>query len=121
MNQRSGLSSRINHLTNEIGDLAFNNYRTYADAGRTAEHCKEMVSFISFVVSLTLHLFQFSNIHNNINEVKVKMPKLVETVQGFSERTKTFHKEYDVLTSVIDRNNLLWKIIDMPKVRALRN
>jgi hypothetical protein len=41
--QRTGLSSRIGHLSNEISDLAFNNYRTYADAGRTAEHCKKMV------------------------------------------------------------------------------
>lgn len=41
--QRTSNRSRILQLQNEISNLAFNNYRTYADVGRTAEHCKEMV------------------------------------------------------------------------------
>jgi hypothetical protein len=98
--QRTGLSSRIGHLSNEISDLAFNNYRTYADAGRTAEHCKKM----------------FSNIHSNVTSIKENMPELTSGIKTFAEKTKEFHKEYDNVATVNNRENLLWKILDMPKI-----
>uniref|UniRef100_A0AC34F0D9 Conserved oligomeric Golgi complex subunit 8 n=1 Tax=Panagrolaimus sp. ES5 TaxID=591445 RepID=A0AC34F0D9_9BILA len=96
--QRTGLSSRIGHLSNEISDLAFNNYRTYADAGRTAEHCKKMVSFVTYCC------------------IKENMPELTSGIKTFAEKTKEFHKEYDNVATVNNRENLLWKILDMPKI-----
>jgi hypothetical protein len=42
----ASLTSKINHLSNKISDLAFSNYRTYANAGRTAEQAIEMASLL---------------------------------------------------------------------------
>ncbi|VDN29931.1 unnamed protein product [Cylicostephanus goldi] len=40
--ERSLISNDLKSLQDQIGDLAFNNYRTYADAGRTTQHCTEI-------------------------------------------------------------------------------
>ena len=37
-------------------------------------------------------------------------------IKTFSDKTKEFHKEYDNTAAVNNRENLLWKILDMPKV-----
>uniref|UniRef100_A0A7E4VI28 Conserved oligomeric Golgi complex subunit 8 n=1 Tax=Panagrellus redivivus TaxID=6233 RepID=A0A7E4VI28_PANRE len=100
LSQRSGLNARITHLGNEISDLAFNNYRTYADAGRTAEHCKEM----------------FSNVHKAITSVRDGMPELNEAIKDFGDANKAFHKDYESTTAVTDPNNPIWKILNMPKM-----
>lgn len=42
--ERSLIANDLKSLQDQIGDLAFNNYRTYADAGRTTQHCTEIVS-----------------------------------------------------------------------------
>lgn len=44
------------------------------------------------------------------------MPELTSGIKTFAEKTKEFHKEYDNVATVNNRENLLWKILDMPKV-----
>lgn len=42
--ERALISNELKSLQDQIGDLAFNNYRTYADAGRTTQDCTKIVS-----------------------------------------------------------------------------
>uniref|UniRef100_A0AC35F816 Conserved oligomeric Golgi complex subunit 8 n=1 Tax=Panagrolaimus sp. PS1159 TaxID=55785 RepID=A0AC35F816_9BILA len=95
-----GLTLRINHLNNEVTTLAFNNYRTYADAGRATEQCKTM----------------FSDVHDNVKRVKESLPEVSASIKEYSDGIKEFHKEYNNVSAVINHDNLLWKIMDMSKM-----
>jgi hypothetical protein len=41
--EREKINTKNFHIQNELSDLAFHNYRTYVDVGKTAEYCKDKV------------------------------------------------------------------------------
>uniref|UniRef100_A0A1I8AD69 Conserved oligomeric Golgi complex subunit 8 n=1 Tax=Steinernema glaseri TaxID=37863 RepID=A0A1I8AD69_9BILA len=98
--ERSGLSSHILHLQNEIGDLAFNNYRTYADVGRTAELCKEM----------------FSDMSETMSELKDEVPDLVQNIKQFYSESKKGAAELSTLQKATSSSNPLWDLFTLPNM-----
>ncbi|KAK0399754.1 hypothetical protein QR680_003198 [Steinernema hermaphroditum] len=98
--ERSGLSSRILHLQNEIGDLAFNNYRTYADVGRTAELCKEM----------------FADMSETMSELKEEVPDLVQSIKHFYTDSKKGATELAILQKSTATTNPLWDLFTLPNI-----
>ncbi|KAI1702427.1 dor1-like family domain-containing protein [Ditylenchus destructor] len=98
--QRSGLSSRIDHLQNEVSNLAFNNYRTYADVGRTAEHCKEM----------------FTEMNHFMGQVKKQFPGLVDAMEKFHTTSSTLTGEFSTLDEVSSANSQVWELLKLPKM-----
>ncbi|KAK6027139.1 Dor1-like family protein [Ostertagia ostertagi] len=59
--ERNLILSDLKSLQDQIGDLAFNNYRTYADAGRTTQHCTEI----------------FTEMKDKLRVVSAQVPELV--------------------------------------------
>uniref|UniRef100_A0A915E8K0 Conserved oligomeric Golgi complex subunit 8 n=1 Tax=Ditylenchus dipsaci TaxID=166011 RepID=A0A915E8K0_9BILA len=98
--QRAGLGSRINHLQNEISTLAFNNYRTYADVGRTAENCKEM----------------FSEMNHFMGQVKRDFPSLVDAMEKFRNNSDELCKESATLDDITSANCIVWELLKLPKM-----
>lgn len=43
--EKQNTSSQLIHVQQQISDLAYGNYRIYADAGSTTEHCRQLVRF----------------------------------------------------------------------------
>ncbi|TMS39198.1 hypothetical protein L596_005763 [Steinernema carpocapsae] len=98
--ERSSLSSHVLHLQNEIGDLAFNNYRTYADVGRTAEMCKEM----------------FTDMSETMSGLKDEVPDLVQNIKKFYEDSKESADELACLKKATAKNNPLWDLFTLPNM-----
>ncbi|KAI6214510.1 hypothetical protein M3Y94_00276900 [Aphelenchoides besseyi] len=98
--QRASLSSKITQLSNRISDLAFNNYRTYANAGRTAEHCIEM----------------FSSINNEMIEVKQQFPNLLDDIEQFDSLSYNMFREFMRLDDATSDSSPIWEILNLNKV-----
>ncbi|KAH7730617.1 Conserved oligomeric Golgi complex component 8 [Aphelenchoides avenae] len=98
--QKSGLASRVQHLQNEISDLAFNNYRTYADAGRTAENCKQM----------------FTEMSHFMTQAKHDLPALLRRLESFHDATSELQTEYNRLEELSSRTSPIWEILSLPKM-----
>lgn len=97
--QHTGLASRIHQLQQEISDLAFTNYRTYADVGRTAENCKEMLTQVS----------------QQMSSAKRGLPSLVDTIQQFSSSADQLREEYDKLEALESEDSQLWELLQLPQ------
>ncbi|CAD5227282.1 unnamed protein product [Bursaphelenchus xylophilus] len=98
--KRAGLSSQISHLTQKISDLAFNNYRIYADAGRTAENCSDMLD----------------NINKEMSHVKERLPVLIEETEAFIESSEDIFREFMHLDDAISDESPIWEIVNLPKM-----
>ncbi|VDM16355.1 unnamed protein product [Wuchereria bancrofti] len=42
--EKQSTSSQLLHVQQQISDLAYGNYRIYADAGSTTEQCKQLLN-----------------------------------------------------------------------------
>ncbi|CAD5219870.1 unnamed protein product [Bursaphelenchus okinawaensis] len=98
--KRAGLSSQISHLTQKISDLAFNNYRIYADAGRTAENCSEMLD----------------NINKEMSHVKERLPTLIDDTVAFIEKSEDIFRDFVHLDDAITEDSPIWEIVNLPKM-----
>ena len=47
--QHASMERELAGLNEQIGDLAFNNYRTYADAGRITQQCSKIMRVLQFI------------------------------------------------------------------------
>lgn len=47
--EKQSTESQLLHVQQQISDLAYGNYRIYADAGSTTERCRTLVSFVNYV------------------------------------------------------------------------
>jgi hypothetical protein len=45
--QRAQNAEKVAQVQGEISDLAFHNYRTYADVGRMADQCNDTVNILA--------------------------------------------------------------------------
>ncbi|KAI6176374.1 Component of oligomeric Golgi complex 8 [Aphelenchoides bicaudatus] len=98
--QQASLTAKISHLSNKISDLAFNNYRTYANAGRTAENCIEM----------------FSNINHEMTSVRQRFPNLLEDIEKFDEFADNLFREFMRLDDASSDSSLVWEVLGLTKV-----
>lgn len=55
--EKQSISSQLLHIKQQISDLAYNNYRIYADAGSTTEYCRKMAVILSIVFPRNIQLF----------------------------------------------------------------
>ncbi|TKR95794.1 hypothetical protein L596_009917 [Steinernema carpocapsae] len=97
---RSSLSSLAATLQDEIGDLAFNNYRTYADVGNTADLCNEMFCSMSATTS----------------ELKDVVPELFHRIKKFYVDSERVAQELGLLKKAAAKENPLWDLFTLPNV-----
>ncbi|KAL3121762.1 hypothetical protein niasHT_002029 [Heterodera trifolii] len=98
--EKDRVVGRIQHLQNELSDLAFHNYRTYVDVGRTAEHCKEM----------------FAQMNSFMVKLKAEFPDLIGCINLANSDSEKFLEEYELLHEVESISNIIWKVLRLPKL-----
>nr|CDJ93876.1 Dor1 protein domain containing protein [Haemonchus contortus] len=96
--ERTLILNDLKSLQDQIGDLAFNNYRTYADAGRTTQHCTEI----------------FTEMKDKLRVVSAEVPELASELRTFHTRTKDLSRELDAVQSACHKENLVWELISLP-------
>ncbi|CAJ0601669.1 unnamed protein product [Cylicocyclus nassatus] len=96
--ERSLISNDLKSLQDQIGDLAFNNYRTYADAGRTTQHCTEI----------------FTEMKDKLRVVSGEIPELAVELRDFHTRTKDVCKELEVVKSACEKDSPVWELLSLP-------
>uniref|UniRef100_A0A914GU48 Conserved oligomeric Golgi complex subunit 8 n=1 Tax=Globodera rostochiensis TaxID=31243 RepID=A0A914GU48_GLORO len=94
------VGSRIQHLQNELSELAFHNYRTYVDVGRTAEHCREM----------------FVEMNGFMQRLLLEFPDLIAGIKQAREDSERIFEEYKLLNDVESTNNFIWQVLKLPKL-----
>ncbi|GMR50542.1 hypothetical protein PMAYCL1PPCAC_20737 [Pristionchus mayeri] len=96
--QHASIERELSSLNEQIGDLAFNNYRTYADAGRTTQHCKTI----------------FSEMNSAVREVASEVPEITEEIKHFFEKARKFNDEAELVKAATDRTHPMWDVIGLP-------
>ncbi|VDM58719.1 unnamed protein product [Angiostrongylus costaricensis] len=96
--ERSLILNDLRSLDDQIGDLAFNNYRTYADAGRTTQHCTEI----------------FTEMSEKLRVVSEQIPKLASELQSFHTCAKNVSNELDIVQSASQKESALWELLSLP-------
>ncbi|CAI4229493.1 unnamed protein product [Auanema sp. JU1783] len=97
-NEKTEINKQLKQLQDKIGDLAFDNYRTYVDAGKTAEDCTDI----------------FTEISEKLREVSTDVPLLQNEIKEFYTRSKSNDDELRLIKSASDRNSPLWEILSLP-------
>uniref|UniRef100_A0A0K0CZ88 Conserved oligomeric Golgi complex subunit 8 n=1 Tax=Angiostrongylus cantonensis TaxID=6313 RepID=A0A0K0CZ88_ANGCA len=100
--ERSLILNDLRSLDDQIGDLAFNNYRTYADAGRTTQHCTEI----------------FTEMSEKLRVVSEQIPKLASELQSFHTCAKNVSNELDIVQSACQKESALWELLSLPSAIA---
>ncbi|KAK0428012.1 hypothetical protein QR680_010542 [Steinernema hermaphroditum] len=96
--ERLALFSHIRHVQDEIGVLAFHNYRTYADIGRTAE----------------LNRAMFSDMNETMPKLKDEVAHLVQDIKQFYADSKQEADELATLRKATSSDSPLWDLFSMP-------
>ncbi|EYB97488.1 hypothetical protein Y032_0140g2171 [Ancylostoma ceylanicum] len=96
--ERSLISNDLKSLQDQIGDLAFNNYRTYADAGRTTQHCTEI----------------FTEMKEKLRVVSGQIPELAAELRSFHTRTKDLSNELEIVRSACQKDGPVWELLSLP-------
>lgn len=96
--ERSLILNDLISLEDQIGDLAFKNYRTYADAGRTTQHCTEI----------------FTEMNDKLRIVSEQIPKLASELKCFHACTKNVSNELDLVKSACQKEGALWELLSLP-------
>ncbi|GMS97459.1 hypothetical protein PENTCL1PPCAC_19634, partial [Pristionchus entomophagus] len=96
--QHASIERELSSLNEQIGDLAFNNYRTYADAGRTTQHCTKI----------------FSEMNSAVREVSSEVPELTEEIKQFFEKARKLNDEAELVKTATDRTHPMWDVLGLP-------
>ncbi|VDD89750.1 unnamed protein product [Enterobius vermicularis] len=98
MSEKQSITSQLLHVQQQISDLAFCNYRTYADAGSTTEHCRKKVNFDDELVD---------SIDSEINGLQ-------ECLGSFRGKNAKINQEIAALESAESKESPLWDILSLP-------
>ncbi|PAV59621.1 hypothetical protein WR25_08206 [Diploscapter pachys] len=96
--ERALISNELKSLQDQIGDLAFNNYRTYADAGRTTQDCTKI----------------FTDMSEKLRTVSAEVTGLSSGLKSFHSKGQSVSGELDTVHSALDANHSLWEILSLP-------
>lgn len=96
--EKQSITSQLLHVQQQISDLAYGNYRTYADAGSTTEHCRRM----------------FGEANELVNSIDAEIEGLRCSLNEFGERSVEIGKELGYLRSAESKGSPLWDILSLP-------
>ncbi|VDK18628.1 unnamed protein product, partial [Anisakis simplex] len=95
--QRECINSKLVHIQQQISDLAFDNYRTYADAGSTTEYCRK----------------KFGEATGEVDKIDSEIDKLRGCFKEFSKRSDEISEEIGYLKSAESKSSPLWDILGL--------
>lgn len=96
--EKQSISSQLLHVQQQISDLAFCNYRTYADAGSTTEHCRK----------------RFAEASELVDSIDSEIIGLRECLSNFRERNVKISQEVAFLKSAESKESPLWDMLSLP-------
>lgn len=96
--EKHGICSQLLHVQQQISDLAYGNYRTYADAGSTTEHCRK----------------RFTEANGLVDSIDTEISGLRENLGEFRERSGKIAQELACLKSAESKESPLWDILSLP-------
>ncbi|CAJ0937002.1 unnamed protein product, partial [Mesorhabditis belari] len=101
--ERVAISNDLKRLQDQIGDLAFNNYRTYANANRTTKHCQQT----------------FSELNGILGDMSHQIPSVVTEVNALNNILKKQRLQTGILQEAAGTENPIKKILEMPALMDL--
>uniref|UniRef100_A0A0R3RXS2 Conserved oligomeric Golgi complex subunit 8 n=1 Tax=Elaeophora elaphi TaxID=1147741 RepID=A0A0R3RXS2_9BILA len=97
--EKQNTSSQLLHVQQQISDLAYGNYRIYADAGSTTERCRELFGTASDLVE---------DIEKGIESVR-------ESMKQFDSKNDDVIREFHYLKLAESKGSHLWDVLSLPK------
>ncbi|CAJ0579655.1 unnamed protein product, partial [Mesorhabditis spiculigera] len=101
--EQMAITYDLERLQAQIGDLAFNNYRTYANASRTTQQCQQT----------------FSEINGILGDMGKQLPNVGKEFRNFIEVSKQTRRECELLESASAVDWPTKKILEMPELMDL--
>ncbi|CAG9535159.1 unnamed protein product [Cercopithifilaria johnstoni] len=96
--EEQNTSSQLLHVQQQISDLAYGNYRIYADAGSTTERCRELFGKASDLVE---------DIEEGIESVR-------ESMKQFNSKNDEVLQELHYLKLAESKSSHLWDVLSLP-------
>uniref|UniRef100_F1L1L0 Conserved oligomeric Golgi complex subunit 8 n=1 Tax=Ascaris suum TaxID=6253 RepID=F1L1L0_ASCSU len=96
--EKQGIASQLLHVQQQISDLAYGNYRTYADAGSTTEYCRK----------------KFDEAKGKVDAIDAEVAELRGCLKEFATKSEQINKELDYLKSAESKSSPLWDILSLP-------
>ncbi|ULT96468.1 hypothetical protein L5515_011906 [Caenorhabditis briggsae] len=96
--QKVLLASELKAIDAQISDLAFNNYGTYADAGRATHDCSKT----------------FGEMRDKTVDLSSQAEELTNAFQEFRVKAKQLSEEQDLVRKALDKSNPIWELLTLP-------
>ncbi|MFH4980148.1 hypothetical protein AB6A40_006857 [Gnathostoma spinigerum] len=101
--EKQTTASQLLDLQRKISDLAYGNYRTYADAGSTTEHCRRM----------------YGEANELVNDIREDLVCLQSSLKGFELSTGKTDEGLKYLKAAEMKDSPVWDILTLPTVGFL--
>ncbi|CAD6199237.1 unnamed protein product [Caenorhabditis auriculariae] len=96
--EKALLASELKSIEAQISDLAFNNYGTYADAGRATHDCSKV----------------FHEMRDKTDGLSAEISHMNEEFQSFRAKSKALSAEQELIRKAIDKSNPVWELLSLP-------
>ncbi|CAI5448292.1 unnamed protein product [Caenorhabditis angaria] len=96
--ERLMLASELKSIESQISDLAFNNYGTYADAGRATHDCSKT----------------FGEMRDKTVDLSGQADELTQAFSDFRTKSKVLAAEQELTKKALDKTNPIWELLSLP-------
>ncbi|VIO92901.1 Conserved oligomeric Golgi complex component 8, putative [Brugia malayi] len=96
--EKQSTSSQLLHVQQQISDLAYGNYRIYADAGSTTEQCKQL----------------FGKANDLVGDIEKGIESIRESLKQFDSKNDEVVQELHHLQLAESKSSRLWDILSLP-------
>ncbi|KAL3993700.1 Dor1-like family protein [Acanthocheilonema viteae] len=96
--EKQNTSSQLLHVQQQISDLAYGNYRIYADAGSTTERCREL----------------FGKASDLVEDIEKEIELVRESMKQFNSKNDEVLQELRYLELAESKNSHLWDVLNLP-------
>ncbi|VDK79810.1 unnamed protein product [Onchocerca ochengi] len=90
--------SQLLHVQQQISDLAYGNYRIYADAGSTTERCRQL----------------FGQASDLVEEIERGIESVRESMKQFDSKNDEVAQEFHHLKLAESKGSHLWDVLSLP-------
>lgn len=95
---KHNIASQLLHVQRQISDLAYGNYRTYADAGSTTERCRKL----------------FGEASSLVEDIEKEIQLVRESTKEFGSKSDDISEELHCLKLTETKGSQLWDLLSLP-------
>ncbi|VDN37296.1 unnamed protein product [Gongylonema pulchrum] len=96
--EKQSTAVQLLHVQQEISDLAYGNYRIYADAGSTTEQCRAL----------------FGEASGMVEDIEKEIDAIRKSAKEFGARSSEISQELQCLKLAENKGSQLWDILSLP-------